>query len=193
MARKSWRDLNPRRRINRKLTGSTVDLRKPPSTAERAALSRKRSTISAIQRGELHVVKPRSAKMSRSLKAVGAKRLKGSRLLVPDRRQSFDDYLNSIGYTKDYSGHQNVKLAYLNKRGELKYVTVSGRRWEAVVQWKVAAANEYDDLITDFKMCGLSMMKAWRSMSRRSRVTHDVQLMISCACCGEVRPCCLWV
>ena len=85
--------------------------------------------------------------MSRSLKAAGAKRLKGSRLLVPDRRQSFDDYLNSIGYAKDYSGHQNVKL----ERGELKYVTVSGRRWEAVVQWKVAAANDYDDLIRDFK------------------------------------------
>jgi hypothetical protein len=151
MTRKSWRDLNPRRRINRKLTGSTVDLRKPPSKAERAALSHKRVTISAIQRGELHIVKPRSAKMSRSLKAAGAKRLKGSRLLVPDRRQSFDDYLNSIGYAKDYSGHQNVKLAYLNKRGELKYVTVSGRRWEAVVQWKVAAANDYDDLIRDFK------------------------------------------
>ena len=151
MARKSWRDLNPRRRINRKLTGSTVDLRKPPSTAERAALSRKRSTISAIQSGELHIVKPRSAKTSRSLKAAGAKRLKGSRLLIADRRQSFDDYLNSIGYTKDYSGHQNVKIAYLNKRGKLKYVTASGRRWEAVVQWKVAAANDYDDLIRDFK------------------------------------------
>jgi hypothetical protein len=79
---KNWRLRNNSRRALRRLLGTDADLRKPPSAAEKRALSRHKGAISRLLSGDIKIIKTKSASSYASLKGSGATPLRGNRFMV---------------------------------------------------------------------------------------------------------------